>query len=1340
MRQHKSKCACLAVRPLLAILICLLIGFAAMAIAMPATAEECTELADVPLELKSRAAPGLIGLVLENTRSLFYTITAGEGAGTYEIDNSYYEHVFDEKAKAGAKYLDTDAKRNHWKTQWSGFNTTYYNPDVTYVPWPRWNKNLKDDKGKLIVESPPADVNADPDQPRIWPLAAATFDMNAQFSVITQGTVTAEEETVDINPWGPVSYYVNWDQQYRVDQTEMSGWNYVYTYEKPKDVTTVSFYIWKYNFDPNPICVDTIRLVNSKGGIFHSEDPDVTVDIDRYGTWETINDAANQYVIDEQYPNKEPADGEPADPPRSFKQSTDPGAWVQYTFSGIPKQADTIKVEAFIPYYREPPAPVDPPDPPPVVAGNISVKRAHYYAESKIDNKFYLVNLNGSAATGKADYYQLKDGNKITIETTADLIPVENPPADILVSDYAKARGNLANWYQFYRSRQDSAIGALGQFLDGLSGVYFRLDGFPPASFGFKISPIKVTIQGQFFDETDIVLANLYSLQPPSSETGKLSDAFVNTGDFFKNGTNNLGIEHESFAAAPNGFSSEADFPFFTAEYGGACQQAFAILVTGGFWTTKPNETTTMASIAEKYYNTDFRTTTLENNVPTNKWDDNKRQHLVTYGISFGVDGNFIPDEWPDCNLPGEFKCPAWPATVASQSKDTIDDLWHSTVEGRGLFINAANPQELVEALKEIRSDIEIRLGSAAAVSTNSVQRQVGTHLYQGIYHSGQWYGDLKAIPVNADTGQIGIEDPDTKKIIKQIWSAKDQLDHIDLKWEDRAIFTSMPDAAGKYAGYAFNSNLPSGLLGQLHADPDVAKSMVNYLRGDRDLEQQNGGPFRNRASRLGDIVHSEPVYHKGVIYVGANDGMLHAFDATTGNEIFAYIPHLVFNHLAELADPAYGHKYYVNSTPYAATVDAGGALLVGGLGKGGKGYYCLDIANVTAVPPYATVKWEFTTADDADMGYSYGRPLIFRTLKNGWVVVFGNGYNSSSGEAILYVLDVKTGEVLHKFETGAGDCNGFVGDAFVTDVNFDGNGDFVYAGDLKGNMWKFDLRGDNDKGEWRSAYMNGTVPEPLTRVGRPITTAPDVMMHCRNDLAGYIVVFGTGQYVNEADFNTVQTESLYGIWDWQEAWEILAKEKGAGDGKFLGLVQKGSTDSSGRAIAALSNAEQVLLGQQAVLDTDQYIYVSDHPINYWKPSKTSAADETLNHVGWYFDLPATGERLIRNPIIRDGTVVAIGSIPVQTPCSSGGSSVIYMLNACAGGDTGKTNFIEHDGEVEIDGKKKKPSGLKEDKMLFRPVDIGDNLYSTDDDGGILITPVPNVPSGANYWHEVEMD
>ncbi len=213
--------------------------------------------------------------------------------------------------------------------------------------------------------------------------------------------------------------------------------------------------------------------------------------------------------------------------------------------------------------------------------------------------------------------------------------------------------------------------------------------------------------------------------------------------------------------------------------------------------------------------------------------------------------------------------------------------------------------------------------------------------------------------------------------------------------------------------------------------------------------------------------------------------------------------------------------------------------VLVGGLGKGGKGYFALDVTDPTAMEE-ADVLWEYSAeaAGDLDLGYTFGRAFIVNTKAAGKVVIFSNGYDSANGSAVLYVRNVITGAHIAKFDTKVTGCNGLATPAAV-DVELDGYVDYVYAGDLKGNMWKFDLRGANIS-DWAFGYGDSGDPKPLVTVKnangdiQPITTPPEVMLDCAStgDVRGLMVIFGTGQYLTTDDFVNVPVQSFYGIWD----------------------------------------------------------------------------------------------------------------------------------------------------------------------------------------------------------------
>ena len=916
-------------------------------------------------------------------------------------------------------------------------------------------------------------------------------------------------------------------------------------------------------------------------------------------------------------------------------------------------------------------------------------------------------------------------------------------------------------------------------------------------------------------DDTDILLDLLYSFD--SDGGTPLRKALLNVGRYYDKDDGNDG--------------NLGDSPYLSAADGGACQQAFTIVMTDGYWNGySPNVgntdgsqgapyadsyKNTLADVAMKFYNDDLADG-LDNNMPTNSYDKQKTQHMVTYTISFGVTGSIDP---LDINGDGVSDNPSYaddpyflnPATLHpdwpnpySGSSEKIDDLWHAAVNGRGSFFSADNPEALNKALQSVFKNLVSRLASGASVSVNGDELNTGTIVYQSTYVSGKWTGDVVAFPVDPVTGEILKEDGDMK------WHASDKLQAVD--WSTgRWIITS--DGMGNGLPFLYSS-LTAGQKDALD-DNSVA---VDYIRG----KEVSG--FRSRERKLGDIVHSAPLLvlqdgkdnndnglvdengeADGTIFVGGNDGMLHAFNAETGEERFAYIPHLVFDHLMDLTKIDYSHRFYVDATPYAAALrfaagdmshdgidnnddgnidesdenysdgidnDGDGiadeadeyktkVVLVGGLGKGGRGYYALDITDVESIGSSQSdsdltdmIMWEYPPLSDTafvyagdmsndgidnngdgnideagenysdnidnngdgnvdeagekkfkysdnDMGYSFSKALIVKsyismepnsTTNYPWVVIFGNGYNSVNGHAVLYVLDALTGELIRKIDTGVGGDNGLSSPAIV-DVNNDGRADYVYAGDLKGNMWKFDIT-ESDVSKWGVAFgvdgdNNGRIDgadsgdsaQPLfASPGQPVTSAPDVMFHCEGD--GYMILYGTGKFLGETDRSNQDKQTIYGIWDF-----------GGGPSDYLG-----TWDETNGTLSNLTSVTGETLLEQTVVYAgyvnNYYLRVlSDNDAN-WSLCHNGKDDNNNNttdeigeckaHAGWYFDLPLAGERVIEDVMIRDGNLVAITFIPNDSPCSGGGISIVHEMNACDGSRVSKPQFdINNDGKID---------------------------------------------------------
>jgi type IV pilus assembly protein PilY1 len=701
--------------------------------------------------------------------------------------------------------------------------------------------------------------------------------------------------------------------------------------------------------------------------------------------------------------------------------------------------------------------------------------------------------------------------------------------------------------------------------------------------------------------------------------------------------------------------------------------------------------------------------------VPTNFVDKANWQHMVTYAVTFGVKGQLNPDDYVLYhNDPAQRVHPTWPdpkGSDAAAKMAKIDDVWHAAVNGRGEYFSASNPQELSASLRAALNDIMARIGSGASVSVNGEEIDAGAVVYQSMYETEAWSGDVRAYPVDQATGEVQRDAP--------LWSAEEMLASAD--WDTGRIIATYDGTTGIPFRYDDSTPARAAQFALLDGNATTAQNMVNYLRGDPSLEVEKGGPFRNRYirlsdntvrdSKLGDIVHSSPLFQKyvradqtqyGVIFVGGNDGMLHAFDAETGQERFAYVPRLVFDNLKELTQVSYGHKFYVDLTPTLVNTGTE-AILIGGLGKGGKGYYALNMSEPEAITTEtllaSKVKWEYPRGSTPqseidDMGYSYSRASIARSNDPAypWIVVFGNGYRSTNGNAVLFILNAIDGSLIKKIDTGVGSNNGLATPTLI-DANRDRKVDYIYAGDLKGNVWKFDLRALNAHGlagdpGWEVAFYNGATPQPIFQArdaagaNQPITVRPLVMKHPDSTQHGYMVLFGTGKYLGLSDFSDLQQQTVYGVWDYGDD---------SDNSEYLGYFDRMSATSVlSQQPAAVSLLEQteIYYGKPPsinynlrVLSNNNIIWdVQDDATTGQLPNPHSTAP---NHAGWYFDLPITKERVTREMYLRDGKLIFISTIPTASTCSAGGESILHELDAATGGRLAEAQFdINNDKQI----------------------------------------------------------
>ena len=577
------------------------------------------------------------------------------------------------------------------------------------------------------------------------------------------------------------------------------------------------------------------------------------------------------------------------------------------------------------------------------------------------------------------------------------------------------------------------------------------------------------------------------------------------------------------------------------------------------------------------YWQTDLRNANRsinQNNVPGTTKDPATWQHVNFAAMSLGTQGKL-----PTANqsltenllISGALKWPQPYPTVYRPDSSGVDDLWHAAMNGRGRFVNAQSADELKLGMGQILQDITnqggARAGAGFSISSVSQSNHV---LYRAGFQPG-WGGDLIKVELDQTTGkEISIDWHAAEELTKQLANGS-------TPWfTERKIFTI--DDAGKAVPFLW-ANLSAAQQDSLAPGlPATGQAVLKFLRGDPTNEGIGSGQFRVRpqdsagTNFLGDIVDSQVVYvgppsapylegndpgylsfatnnsaRPAQLYVGANDGMLHAFVEATGNEAWAFIPHDLYRadntglgalSYQDGALPAFRHHYYVDSTPRIIDVDFGGqdwhSLLVGGLGKGGKSYYALDVTDPASVTTEANAaaqyRWTFT---HSDMGYTYGRPMLAKTRAFGgaWLMVVSAGYNNPSGLGRIYFVNAKDGTLLKTMTTGYGNPGSPSGLAHIAGYTKDFRNQLIeqiYGGDLYGNFWRFDVS-DPDDSNWSVVKM-ADLTDPLGNA-QPVTTPPQVEVDVENGVDRWVFI-GTGRLLDETDLADSQQQTFYAMRD----------------------------------------------------------------------------------------------------------------------------------------------------------------------------------------------------------------
>ena len=649
------------------------------------------------------------------------------------------------------------------------------------------------------------------------------------------------------------------------------------------------------------------------------------------------------------------------------------------------------------------------------------------------------------------------------------------------------------------------------------------------------------------------------------------------------------------------------------------------------------------------------------------------------YWLAAKYGGFTVPDDFDPYNHSTPLPTEWW--------RTNSDTLSTGDVRPDNFYV-ASEADKMVESLNRAFAKIVAEtVGSASALASNSTRLDTDTRTFQAQFLAGTWRGDVKAYALNSD-GTLS-NSPE--------WTAGGRL--ASKPWTSRNIYVHNPQGtgAGKYTTFEWSN------LGAKQKDALLSEDVVNFLRGDRSKEEsQAGGTLRTRTGVLGDIVNSTPIYvgrpnarlHAGakfngaasygafvqaqqermdVVYVGANDGMLHAFDAETGDEVYAFVPNAaIMNELADLSNPAYKHRYFVDGDMAIADVYVGGkwkTVLVGTLGRAGAGVFALDVTD----PEDVEFLWEKSADELPALGANVGRPVIAQIADGDWRVLLGNGHDNPAGRAQLVMISIEDGEVT-EVDTGSGGGNGLSA-VLARDSDGDSFADVAYAGDLNGNLWKISDLKDGGK---PTVIFEATDPSNP----QPITAAPLVGKDPATGITW--VFFGTGRYLTEADLKDTQRQTWYGI-------------------KDDGGSAKGRDDLIERRIEHVGTAGEFTV----------------------RVIEAGTAAEVESSGGWFIDLPASGERMVVPNRFQGAVLIGTTRIPeASDACRRGGSGWIMAINPFTGArleltffDVNRDGVFDDDDRLLIDKLRHIVSGILVDSGTQESIFIDDNMLINKDDG-----------------------
>ncbi|WP_036167441.1 pilus assembly protein [Massilia sp. 9096] len=943
-------------------------------------------------------------------------------------------------------------------------------------------------------------------------------------------------------------------------------------------------------------------------------------------------------------------------------------------------------------------------------------------------------------------------GGGAAIFTRVDIVPgVTSYPkaptrtdcAAVAACTYDEEMTNFANWYAYYRTRNQMMKTAVGQ-------------AFQPLTSNYNVGIVSLS------NAADTGTQNLMTV--PAQFTGSVRTNWYNT--LYRMSTTGSTPMRVALNAVGQMYANQGKYQQAAGsevvQY--PCQQNFTLITTDGYWNgnavstvpdndnsenlarfcskasgcvdPRPENPSSLADVALYWYNGGSGTgvsslrvgidsLASQGLVPAQS-GENTHLHMNTYALGLGVDGlmNYEPNYDTAPQTGGDFYrlvtgatsgCPwnndgpyVWPDPATGNSQGgasvqaRVDDLWHSAINGHGKYFSASDPAAVVSGLNTALSNIQVRLGAAAAAATSTPNISLEDNdIFSATFTTVRWYGEITDRKIDPTTGIVGnaiswSSSTTLGALVATDASGADgrtiyMLDTSTPRKFKNFLYAEMSDTekawfSSKCSALAQCASLSAGD----RAIVDSGANIVNWLRG----QQQYADGVRLRAYTmntptgnaaalpivLGDVASAKPAYQreprkayadpdyatfrannadrKPYVFVAANDGMLHAFDAGDGSEAWAYAPRITMKKLYLQAGTTYAtnHQFTADGSPEIGDVKINGvwrSVLVAGLNGGGRGYYAVDVTD----PENPAGLWEICADPDVcsgasllpNLGLSFGNPQ-FGTWKDGagtshWVVFLSSGYNnvpggdnvnSGDGHGYLYVVDVASGQVLATTGTGTavGDTGTPSGLAKITAITANPSSDpqvtYVYGGDNLGNMWRFDFS------------KPGAAPAPVLMGAagstQPITSRPEVTMcavtttdaqQVSSVSAQKFVVFGTGRMLDLPDLSDTSKQAVY-----------VLKDTGAG-----------ISASDWRAVGKMADRQ---LTKVTSAGTDSY----------------TIGGATVNlgtQLGWFFDLDQnSGERVNLDPKVVAGTLNVVTNVPSSSSnCAVGGTSNVYQLNVC---------------------------------------------------------------------------